>query len=255
MKLISSNIIGQGRKDLIILHGFLGMGDNWKSYAIKFSNIGFKVHLIDQRNHGRSFWDKQFNYKTLANDLFNYINYYKINKPIVLGHSMGGKTAMKLSFDFTEIIKKLIIVDIVPKKYDTSYIDILKGLAHLDFNQLRTRSSVDIELLKFVKEKSIRQFLLKNLYWKTKEKLALRLNINVLKNSINEVSEFPNITHKYKGNSLFLFGENSEHYSENDDVIIRKFFSNSKISLIRNASHWLHVENPKDFFKEIIDWI
>ena len=71
MKLISSNIIGQGRKNLIILHGFLGMGDNWKNCAIKFSNIGFKVHLIDQRNHGRSFWDKQFNYKIKNNNEFN----------------------------------------------------------------------------------------------------------------------------------------------------------------------------------------
>ena len=255
MELISSKIIGQGNKDLIILHGFLGMGDNWKSFAVKFSNIGYKVHLLDQRNHGRSFWDKEFNYKILSKDLFCYIKNYKINNPIVLGHSMGGKTAMKFSFDFPEIIKKLIIVDIVPKKYKKSHVDVLKGLALLDFDKLRTRNSVDIELSKFVKENSIRQFLLKNLYWSSKEKLALRLNINVLKDKAAEVSDFPLITNKYKGNSLFLFGENSEYYSENDDGILRNFFPNSKISLIGNSSHWLHVENPKDFFKEITGWI
>ena len=255
MKLISSNIIGQGSKDLIVLHGFLGMGDNWKSFAIKFSNIGYKVHLIDQRNHGRSFWDEEFNYQVLAEDLYYYIEYHNINNPIVLGHSMGGKTAMKFSFDFPEIIKKLIIVDIVPKKYKKSHVDVLKGLALLDFDKLRTRNSVDIELSKFVKENSIRQFLLKNLYWSSKEKLALRLNINVLKDKAAEVSDFPSITNKYKGNSLFLFGENSEYYSENDDGILRNFFPNSKISLIGNSSHWLHVENPKDFFKEITGWI
>ena len=255
MKLLYSNIIGNGSKDLIVLHGFLGMGDNWKSFAIKFSNIGYKVHLLDQRNHGRSFWDEEFNYKTLSIDLLNYIDYYKIKNPIVLGHSMGGKTAMQFAFDFPEKIKKLIVVDIVPKKYKQSHIDILKGLSVLDFNELKTRDSVDIELSKYVKENPIRQFLLKNLYWSSKEKLALRLNIDILKDKLSEVSDFDDITKNYKGHSFFLFGENSEYYHKNDDFIIKKNFPNSKISIIRDASHWIHVENPKDFFNEIKSWV
>ena len=255
MKLLFSNIIGNGSKDLIVLHGFLGMGDNWKSFAIKFSNIGYKVHLLDQRNHGRSFWDEEFNYKTLSIDLLNYIDYYKIKNPIVLGHSMGGKTAMQFAFDFPEKIKKLIVVDIVPKKYKQSHIDILKGLSVLDFNELKTRDSVDIELSKYVKENPIRQFLLKNLYWSSKEKLALRMNIDILKDKLSEVSDFDDITKNYKGHSFFLFGENSEYYHKNDDFIIKKNFPNSKISIIRDASHWIHVENPEDFFNEIKSWI
>ena len=255
MKLLYSNIIGNGSKDLIVLHGFLGMGDNWKSFAIKFSNIGYKVHLLDQRNHGRSFWDEEFNYKTLSIDLLNYIDYYKIKNPIVLGHSMGGKTAMQFAFDFPEKIKKLIVVDIVPKKYKQSHIDILKGLSVLDFNELKTRDSVDIELSKYVKENPIRQFLLKNLYWSSKEKLALRLNIDILKDKLSEVSDFDDITKNYKGHSFFLFGEKSEYYHKNDDFIIKKNFPNSKISIIRDASHWIHVENPKDFFNEIKSWV
>lgn len=255
MKLLFSNIIGNGSKDLIVLHGFLGMGDNWKSFAIKFSNIGYKVHLLDQRNHGRSFWDEEFNYKTLSIDLLNYIDYYKIKNPIVLGHSMGGKTAMQFAFYFPEKIKKLIVVDIVPKKYKHSHIDILKGLSVLDFNELKTRDSVDIELSKYVKENPIRQFLLKNLYWSSKEKLALRMNIDILKDKISEVSDFDDITKNYKGHSFFLFGENSEYYHKNDHLIIKKNFPNSKISIIRDASHWIHVENPEDFFNEIKSWI
>jgi len=255
MKLLFSNIIGNGSEDLIVLHGFLGMGDNWKSFAIKFSNIGYKVHLLDQRNHGRSFWDEEFNYKTLSIDLLYYIDYYKIKNPIVLGHSMGGKTAMQFAFDFPEKIKKLIVVDIVPKKYKQSHIDILKGLSVLDFNKLKTRDSVDIELSKYVKENPIRQFLLKNLYWSSKEKLALRMNIDILKDKISEVSDFDDITKNYKGHSFFLFGENSEYYHKNDDFNIKKNFPNSKISIIRNSSHWIHVENPEAFFNEIKSWI
>ena len=65
---LHSNIIGEGQP-FIILHGFLGMGDNWKTLAKQFSNLGFQVHLVDQRNHGRSFHDSEFNYEVLAADL------------------------------------------------------------------------------------------------------------------------------------------------------------------------------------------
>ncbi len=255
MKLIHSNIIGQGNINLLILHGFLGMGDNWKSFASKFSKLGFKVHLLDQRNHGRSFWDKKFNYKILAEDIYNYINYHKIINPLVLGHSMGGKTAMTVACNFPGIIKKIIIADIVPKKYNSSHQEILKGLSSLDFEKLKNRNSIDFELSKFVHERPIRQFLLKNLYWRSKEKFALRLNIDVLKNQFEKISELPNLSLQFKGQSLFLFGENSQYYNSDDDIIIRNIFPNAKIVLIGKASHWIHVENPDDFSKEILDWI
>ena len=108
--LLKSKIIGQGPSPLIILHGFLGMSDNWKTYAKKMSSLGFQIHLIDQRNHGNSFHSNEFNYKILAQDLKFYIDFHKIKNFSLIGHSMGGKTAMMFSSLYPMEINKLIIV-------------------------------------------------------------------------------------------------------------------------------------------------
>ena len=88
---------GKAGSDLIIIHGLFGMSDNWNTLGRKFSNH-FKVHLIDLRNHGRSPHSSEFNYDVMCEDLIEYIEDYNIKKPIVIGHSLGGKVAMKLAF-------------------------------------------------------------------------------------------------------------------------------------------------------------
>ena len=98
MKLLHSLILGSGERHLIVLHGFLGMGDNWKTHAKRWEAQGWCVHLIDQRNHGRSFWSTEFNYPILAEDLKTYLDHHQIQKCTLLGHSMGGKTAMFFAF-------------------------------------------------------------------------------------------------------------------------------------------------------------
>ena len=111
--LLHSNIIGEGHP-FIILHGFLGMGDNWKTLAKQFSGLGFELHLVDQRNHGRSFHDTEFNYEVLASDLLNYCQHHDLKDCILLGHSMGGKTAMLFATLYPKLVSKLIIADIAP---------------------------------------------------------------------------------------------------------------------------------------------
>ena len=115
--LLNSKIYGDGSQDLIVLHGFLGMSDNWKSFALEIIKLNFKVHLIDQRNHGKSFHSNEFNYKILAQDLKFYIDFHKIKSFSLIGHSMGGKTAMMFSNIYPQMLKKLIIVDILPIFY------------------------------------------------------------------------------------------------------------------------------------------
>ena len=115
--LLHSKILGNSSKHILILHGFLGSGDNWISIAKKLSLNGFSVHLIDQRNHGRSFHSENFNYELMCGDLLNYINYHRITNLILLGHSMGGKTVMKFSLDNPKLILKLIVIDTSPRYY------------------------------------------------------------------------------------------------------------------------------------------
>ncbi len=124
-----SNILGDSGKNLLILHGFLGMSDNWKTLARQWSQQGFRVHLIDQRNHGMSFWDTNFDYEVMADDLQCYIDEQRIQKCWVLGHSMGGKTAMYWACQHPEKLQGLVVVDIAPKEYPPHHQKLLNDYA------------------------------------------------------------------------------------------------------------------------------
>ena len=255
MNLLHSNIIGNTGVDLIILHGFLGMGDNWKTHAKSLSQFGYKVHLIDQRNHGKSFWSDAFNYTLMARDLVYYCNIHNLNKAIFLGHSMGGKVAMNLACEFPEIVKAFIVADIAPKNYKPHHQEILNGLSNLDFKSINTRLLADKELAKYVEDSTIRQFLLKNLYWKTSGDLGLRVNIDILKDSSEVIArgleEDANSIHP----CLFIKGENSDYILDSDKDKINYHFPNAQHQLITEVGHWLHAEDPNQFFNIIYNWL
>ncbi len=252
--LLHSNILGQG-KPFIFLHGFLGMSDNWKTLGTKFSELGYEVHLIDQRNHGRSFHSNDFNYDLMVKDLKTYIEEHQLKDIILLGHSMGGKTAMLFAVEHEEYIEKLIIADISPRYYPTHHEDILNGLSRLDFDVIKSRNDADDVLKRYVPDFGTRQFLLKNLYWETKEKLALRLNLKTLKENVNEVGEALPAHSRFDKDTLFLRGDRSEYISLQDEGIIKAHFPKVKIETISNAGHWLHAENPTDFFVVVNNFI
>ncbi|MEZ4803282.1 MAG: alpha/beta fold hydrolase [Gelidibacter sp.] len=252
--ILHSNILGQG-KPFIFLHGFLGMSDNWKTLGTKFSELGYETHLIDQRNHGRSFHSEVFNYDVMVEDLKAYIDEHKLKNIILLGHSMGGKTAMAFAVEYPELVEKLIIADISPRYYPTHHDDILKGLSSLNFDILKSRGEAEDILKQYVPDFGTRQFLLKNLYWETKEKLALRLNLEALKENVNEVGEALPMHSKFEKDTLFLRGDRSEYISLQDQGIIKTHFPKAKIETISNAGHWLHAENPTDFFEAVSNFI
>ena len=247
---LHSNILGEGQA-FIFLHGFLGMSDNWKSLGTKFSEENYEVHLIDQRNHGRSFHSEDFNYEVMVEDLKHYCEAHQLKDFVLLGHSMGGKTAMSFAVEYPDLVSKLIIADISPRYYPTHHDDILKGLSALDFQTLKSRGEADDKLSHYVSDYGTRQFLLKNLYWKEKGTLALRVNLEVLKDQVNEVGESLPMQVRFEKETLFLRGDRSEYISLQDESLIHSHFPKSKIISIANAGHWLHAENPTDFYAEV----
>ncbi|WP_346880743.1 alpha/beta fold hydrolase [uncultured Algibacter sp.] len=252
--ILHSNIIGEG-KPFIILHGFLGMSDNWKTLGTQFSQLGFQVHLVDQRNHGRSFHDDVFNYEALSEDLKHYCDTHNLSNVVLLGHSMGGKTAMLFATEYPELISKLLIADISPRFYPVHHDAILDGLSALDFDVIKSRGEADKALSHYVSDAGTRMFLLKNLYWVEKGKLALRINLEILKNEVAEVGEALLGCAKYGKDTLFLRGDRSEYIGDEDEAIIKNHFSKAQIVTIANAGHWLHAENPKAFYKAVQEFI
>jgi len=252
--IIHSNIVGEG-KDFVILHGFLGSGDNWKTLASQFAEAGYKVHLVDQRNHGRSFHSDEFNYDIMVEDVRNYFNHHQIKNAVLLGHSMGGKTAMFFAASYPELVHKLIIADISPRYYPVHHDKILEGLGQLNFNELKSRSEADKTLGNFVSDFGTRQFLLKNLYWVEKSQLGLRFNLEVLTENVSEVGEALPISYSFNKDTLFLKGDRSEYIGVNDEAIIHRQFPNAKIDSVTNAGHWLHAENPEEFYAKTMAFI
>ncbi|WP_026933464.1 alpha/beta fold hydrolase [Christiangramia echinicola] len=251
---LHSNILGEG-KPFLILHGFLGMSDNWKTLGKKFAGDGFQVHLIDQRNHGKSPHSDDFSYKLMAEDLKEYCESHDLENIILLGHSMGGKTAMLSACEYEGLVEKLIIVDIAPKYYAPHHQQILKGLTALDDAKLTSRGDAEEFLEDYISETGVRLFLLKNLYWKTKEQLALRVNLDSLKDNINNIGESLPGNMTYNGPTLFINGDKSDYITSEDEPLIKEHFPNAEIKPIKNAGHWVHAENMKAFYEAVIRFV
>ncbi|WP_026808530.1 alpha/beta fold hydrolase [Arenibacter latericius] len=254
MEILHSNIIGKG-EPIHILHGFLGMLDNWKTIGNKYAEEGFEVHLIDQRNHGKSFHSPEFNYDVLAADLDRYMTHHNIPSATVLGHSMGGKTAMLFACKYPEKVKKLIVADIAPKYYPPHHQDILNGLNAINVREIASRQEADKRLATHISQPGVRQFLLKNLYWVEKGVLDFRFNLEVLSERMEEVGENIGTTDSYSGPTLFLRGDKSEYITDADMTEIKKHFPKANLETIDNAGHWLHAENPKQFLAKSIPFI
>lgn len=253
MQVLHSTILGSGAP-LLILHGYFGMGDNWKALGNKFAE-NFEVHIIDQRNHGRSFHSDDFDYELLVEDLLYYIKHHNLKQVTILGHSMGGKVAMLFAVTYSELVDKLIVADISPKFYPPHHEYILAALNAVNFSIHNSRKKVEDVLKLYIQDPGIIQFMLKNVYWKSKEELDFRFNLPSLTTNNNEVGEaLPSFTH-FNEPTLFLRGENSNYITVEEEALIEAHFSKATIVTIKNAGHWLHAENPNQFYNEVIHFL
>jgi len=254
--ILYSNIIGEG-KPLVILHGFLGMGDNWKTLAKQFAQQNYQVHLIDQRNHGRSFHSDEFNYELMAGDLKKYCEEKGLSSIDLIGHSMGGKVVMLFAVKNPTLVSRLIVADIAPKFYPQHHQNILEGLEALSINDtaLKGRKEADAYLSNYIKEIGIRQFLLKNLYWKSKGMLGLRMNLRALIANIDRIGEALPANSYFEKPTLFIRGGNSDYIQDEDEEAIFSAFAKAKLQTIPNVGHWLHAENPAQFYKEVMTFL
>lgn len=237
--------LGAG-EPLIILHGLFGSLDNWMTLAKIFAEH-FEVFVVDQRNHGQSPHSAEFNYEVLADDLYEFIIQHHIVDPIILGHSMGGKTAMQFAMNYPTRLSKLVVADIAPKPYPVHHREIIDSLYQLDFETIKTRGEADEILSQFISDNSTRQFLLKNLYWKEKSKLAWRFNLSVIDKNIEVIGQGLKNIQVFEKPTLFIRGALSNYVLESDFEEIHRVFTNVKIESIENSGHWVHAENPKSF--------
>lgn len=249
-----SRIEGVGRP-MVIIHGFLGMSDNWKTISSQFAALGFQVHALDMRNHGKSFHSSAFNYEVMVQDVKDYLDFHHLDNIILLGHSMGGKVVMLFASQYPNRVDKLIVADIGPKHYPPHHHKILAALNAVDFSQNPSRTDVETIFSIYISDFGTKQFLLKNLYRITPEKLGYRFNLKVFNEKIEEIGmALPTNAH-FLGDTLVLRGDKSDYVLDADFEQIYFHFPMAIIKTIPNSGHWLHVENPNTFFYEVQKFI
>jgi len=246
--MLYSKIEGQG-KPLLILHGFLGMSDNWKTLGTQYAQDGFQVHLLDLRNHGRSFNSDSFNYEVMVQDVVDYCQENNLQNVECIGHSMGGKVAMLLATQFPNLIDKLIVADIGPKFYPQHHQTILEGLNAVDFSLKPSRSEVEALLSKYITDFGTRQFLLKSLFWVEPGQLAFRFNLAVFNSQIEQIGTALPENTLFEKPTLFIRGGNSNYILDSDFDEIKRHFPKAVFNTISNVGHWLHAEKPQEFYE------
>jgi esterase len=245
-------IIGEG-KPLIVLHGLFGNSDNWQTHAKKLADY-FQVILVDQRNHGHSDWTDTFNYELLAADLLELMDDLQLKKALLLGHSMGGKTVMRFAQLREERIEKMIVVDIGVKQYPMHHQEILKGIHAVSASAMDSRSEAENLLEPYVPEMGTRQFLLKNLYWKEKGKLAWRMNVEALEREMPHIlAALPE--EEVFTPTLFIRGDRSNYILDEDFYQLESYFPDSHVETIHGAGHWVHAEAPDLFMNAVLEFL
>lgn len=243
---------GSGRP-LIILHGLFGSSDNWYSLSKIFADH-FRVFTVDQRNHGLSPHHADFNYEVLTEDLHNFVMEHNIQKPIIIGHSMGGKTAMNFAVRYPSLLSDLVVVDIMPKAYPIHHDHILEGLEAIPLGSLTSRNEADLILSRFVPEPDVRQFLLKNLSRTTQSTFEWKVNLAAIDKNIESIGAGMVYSGSYTGSVLFLSGTRSNYYAAGDEIAASKIFPNSTWKTI-DTGHWVQAERPKEFLEIVLAFI
>jgi esterase len=234
---------GQGNP-VIILHGLFGTLDNWQTIGRQLGEH-FNVYTIDQRNHGRSPHTDDFNYTILANDLQYFMESHWIYKAHIVGHSMGGKTAMKFAIQYPDMVDKLVILDIAPKNYAGGHEEILDTLNAIDLNKIQDRKEAEALMMERIPTFGTRQFLLKNLTRNAEtQAFEWKMNLPVLQKEYQHI--LGNISDgKYDGETLFVRGRNSDYIQDAEIDDINKYFPNMTLETIEDAGHWIHADQPK----------
>ncbi|MEA5139361.1 alpha/beta fold hydrolase [Arcicella rigui] len=241
---------GESGSPIIILHGIFGSSDNWLTIG-KILGEENRVFMVDQRNHGQSPRSDEFNYDVMAADLHEFILEHKLENPIIVGHSMGGKAVMQFAMSYPDAFSKMVVVDIAPKYYPVHHSMILQGLASVDLKNLKSRTEANEILSRFEENEGVRQFLLKNL-WRNPVKnneFDWRINLPVITQNIDVVGHELQNEQTVEKPALFIRGSESHYIQPEDERKIWELFPNYELETIEGAGHWVQADKPKEFIE------
>jgi pimeloyl-ACP methyl ester carboxylesterase len=246
---------GSGSKSLVIIHGFLGSLDNWHSLSTQWGAAGLQVFSLDMRNHGKSPHTATHSIELMSADVIDFILDKNLSDVILLGHSMGGKVAMHAALRYPNLIKQLIVADMAPKKYQRGHDDVFDAIQSVHLNSINSRKDAEEEMKAYLGDFGTRQFILKNLERTPDNKYQWKFNLETLYRDYDAILEEITFEIPYTHPTLFLKGDLSLYVKEKDYPNIYALFPNAHIQSIANAGHWLHADQPAEFFQRVISFI
>ncbi|MBD2699442.1 alpha/beta fold hydrolase [Spirosoma sp. BT702] len=247
--------VGDSGPAIVILHGIFGSSDNWLTISKVIASRGYRVFLVDQRNHGQSPRADEHNYPSMAADLREFLTDHQLDKPILVGHSMGGKVVMQYAMLQPDTYQKLVIVDIAPKYYPVHHADLVRGMKAIDLMRIKSRSEADAVLSQYEPILTVRQFLLKNLYRTEQGEFAWRLNLPVIERELDVVGQELTNQRIVTDPTLFIRGSESHYVLDKDIPTIKSIFPNVQIETIEGAGHWVQAEKPAEFVEVLMKFI
>ncbi len=250
--ILNYKILGSG-KPIIIMHGLMGMLDNWLAPA-RLLEDDFQCILVDMRNHGHSPKSMEHNYSVMVDDVIHLMDHLNLNEAIILGHSMGGKVAIKLAQEHPNRVSKLIVADIGPKFYPVHHQDVLAALREVPVEKLDLRTEAESYMLKHLSEPNVRQFLMKSLYRPERGSFGWRFNLDAIEQNIEQVGKALEEL-DFEGETLFIRGGNSNYILDEDWPDIKLLFPNAYLATIDGAGHWLHAEKSNEFVDAVKDFL
>ena len=238
---------------LVILHGLFGLGDNWRSLALRYAER-FTVYAADMRNHGRSPHADVHDYPSMAEDVRELLDSEGLESALVMGHSMGGKAAIQLACTRPERVRALVVSDIAPRAYGNNHEDVLKALTETDLSRITRRDEADALLAKYIPDAGVRQFLLKSLY-REGDAFRWRFNLATIARDYGRIAAaVPENGGPYPGPTLWVRGEKSAYVQDSDLEAIGSLFPAFALETVAGAGHWIHAEKPEAYFQVTWDF-
>lgn len=244
---------GQGQP-LIILHGLFGSLQNWASITSRLAK-DFKVFAVDQRNHGSSPHSFEMDYKLMAQDVLSLMQNQGFEDAFIMGHSMGGKTAMQLALLHPSAVKGLIVVDIAPRAYPPRHLKAILGMRALDLSRFETRSQMDAALAAAIPDPGTRGFLLKNVARTASGQFEWRIGLEEIQRNYSKLTEALGPAPPFTRPTLFIRGETSDFLLETDLEFVKPLFPLARSETIPGAGHLVHVENPDRFLEIVLGFL
>ncbi len=250
-----SNQYGEGGEPLIILHGLLGASGNWHTLSRTVFSKHFRVFAVDQRNHGRSPHADRFDYGVMAAYVKDFMDQHGLERAHLLGHSMGGKTAMHAALRYPERVHRLVVADMAPKAYPPHHEYIFEALRSLDLSRCERREEIDAALSEDIPSRGVRQFLMKNLSYEGETGYSWQMNLEGIYAGYDEINAAVEADHSFGGPALFVRGERSDYVTEEDLPAIRELFPQAELATVEGAGHWLHADKPQAFAETVMTFL